>query len=534
MGELNQIRILIVDDVQENLDLLEDVLSEGGYSCVMAHNGTEALEILRRDPIHLVVADAMMPKIDGFQLCKEVRTIPDLNHVPFIIYTGNYVDEADQEFARSIGVDRYVVKFAGMGALIEAVNDLAQVRYGRKPEQPAEEQVRLDDHSFLEKHRAQIIKKLEEKMTELEVYAETLEKKNREVQASEERYRALFENASIAIFVIDKGSGRIVDVNKQGLPLLGYTKQQLTAMPTFPFAGENAFTRGMLTATSFREGEASLRRSDGEVLDIEVGIAPVARPQDSRLLLYVKDITEQKQMREQLLQVEKMALMGRLAAGIAHEVRNPLAAITLNLQYLAMRFKPDEAMAGSIRDAMEGAKRVESVIENTLSLARVSPPVLRSENVNEIVRKSVRFVALGVQQRELQIAEALADQLPAVTVDAKQIQQVLLNVLQNAIEASPAGGTVTISTGIGDEPMEGIPAPHVCVEVRDAGPGILPENRKSLFQQFKTTKAGGTGLGLVLSRQIMERHKGAITLDNAPGGGAVARLIFPVERQEGR
>src|SRR5512138_2960484 len=133
MGDVNQIRILIVDDVQENLDLLEDVLSEGGYSCVMAHNGTEALEILKSNQVHLVVADAMMPKIDGFQLCKEVRAIPDLNHVAFIIYTGNYVDEADQEFARSIGVDRYVVKFAGMGALIEAVNDLAQQRYGRKP-----------------------------------------------------------------------------------------------------------------------------------------------------------------------------------------------------------------------------------------------------------------------------------------------------------------------------------------------------------------------------------------------------------------
>ena len=94
-------------------------------------------------PIDPEVADAMMPKIDGFQLCKEVRAIPGLDHVPFIIYTGNYVDEADQEFARSIGVDRYVVKFAGMGVLTEAVNELAQLRFGRKPEHPSEDQVRL-------------------------------------------------------------------------------------------------------------------------------------------------------------------------------------------------------------------------------------------------------------------------------------------------------------------------------------------------------------------------------------------------------
>ena len=85
----------------------------------------------------MIVADAMMPKMDGFQLCKEVRALPSCSTLPFIIYTGNYVDATDQEFARSIGVDRYVVKYAGLGALVQAINELAQQRYGRKPEEPA-------------------------------------------------------------------------------------------------------------------------------------------------------------------------------------------------------------------------------------------------------------------------------------------------------------------------------------------------------------------------------------------------------------
>jgi two-component system sporulation sensor kinase A len=533
MGDQTSIRILIVDDVEENIDLLEDVLSEGGYECLSAGNGTEALEILKHEVVHLVVADAMMPKIDGFQLCKEARALPEFAAVPFVIYTGNYVDEADEEFARSIGVDRYVMKFAGMGALTEAVNELVEQHYGRKPGQPTEAQAHLDDRAFLEKHRALVIRKLEEKMSELEVYAETLERKNRELQASEERYRVLFENASIAVFVVDKKSGRLADANTQGSALLGYSRQEFLAMPAFPFAGENEFTRGILLTTAYQEGEATLRRSDGEILDVEVGVGPVARPQDPRLLFYVRDITEQKKMREHLLQSEKMTIMGRLAAGIAHEVRNPLAAITLNLQYLATKIPPDPTTSESIRHALEGTKRVESVIENTLSLARVTPPVLHPENVNALARKALGFAALGLQHRDVRLAEQFAEDLPPITVDAKQIQQVLLNLLQNAIDASPSGGTVTVRTSLQEVNAGGTPIRQLCVAVRDEGSGIAPEHEKSLFQQFKTTKVGGTGLGLVLSRQIMERHRGTITLENAPGGGALARLLFPIERQEG-
>jgi PAS domain S-box-containing protein len=527
-GEVSPLRVLVVDDVPENLELLEDILSESGYVSVTAKNGVEALDILKTVDVHVVVADAMMPKMDGFQLCKEVRALPDGGDVPFIIYTANYVDEADQEFARSIGVDRYVVKFAGLGPLTEAVNDLVQEYYGRKPDQPVAEQARLDDQAFLEKHRALIIKKLEEKMAELEVYAKTLERKNTEIQASEERYRVLFENASIAIFVIDRASGKVVDVNKEGLTLLGCSRQDLLLMPRLPFAGADEFSRAILDANHFIAGETTLRRHDGGILAVDIGVGPVTRPQDPRLLLYVRDITEQKAMREHLLQAEKMTLMGRLAAGIAHEVRNPLAAITLNLQYLAAKYPNDRALAESIGDALEGAKRVESVIENTLSLARVTPPVLKPEQVNDLVRRVAGFLSIASKQKAVAIETLLEENLPHIKADPQQIQQVLLNVLQNAIDASPNESVVTLSTfreNTADGPGT---AGRVCITVRDHGPGIPQEHRKYLFHQFRTSKPGGTGLGLVLSKQIVERHQGAISLDDAPGGGTIATIRFPI------
>ena len=221
------LKILLVDDVQENLDLMEDVLAESGYIAFLARNGVEALSVVKNESVHMIVADAMMPKMDGFQLCKEVRAIPAYAKVPFIIYTGNYVDAADEEFARSIGVDRYVVKHAGLGALVQAINELARQCYGRTVEEQSSNQDQLDDQEFLEKHRAIVIKKLEEKMAELEMYAETLIRKNREVQASEERYRSLFDHASIAIFVLDRSTENILEVNQAGVDLLGYSRDEI-------------------------------------------------------------------------------------------------------------------------------------------------------------------------------------------------------------------------------------------------------------------------------------------------------------------
>ncbi len=524
-GDGRVMKVLLVDDVQENLELLEDVLSENGYQPLLARNGVEALHLVQTDTVHMIVADAMMPKMDGFQLCKEIRAIPACATVPFIIYTGNYVDAGDQEFARSIGVDRYVVKYAGLGALVQAINELAQQKYGRTPEDAAPAQEHLDDQEFLEKHRAIVIKKLEEKMTELEMYADTLIRKNKEIQASEDRYRTLFDHASIAIFVVDRATGKVLDVNRAGVELLGYTREELMAMNRLPL-GAGGFTNAILESAGFSSGETTITRKGGESVPVDLGVGPLTRPQDTRVLLYVRDISEQKQMREQLIQAEKMTLMGRLAAGIAHEIRNPLSAIALNLQFLILKTQEQTEMSDPLKDALEGTRRIESVIENTLNLARVTPPVLKEAQLNDIVQQVLGFIKLSVQQKDVRFATRLADGMPPVWIDAKQIQQVLLNVVQNAIDASPEGTDVELGTLLSGE--DGSAGGTVELSVRDHGPGISQDDRKHLFEQFFTTKAGGTGLGLSISRQIMEKHRGEIRIDPADGGGTIVRLLFPL------
>jgi signal transduction histidine kinase len=145
---------------------------------------------------------------------------------------------------------------------------------------------------------------------------------------------------------------------------------------------------------------------------------------------------------------------------------------------------------------------------------------------------------LVIQQKNLTLVMQLEENLPMVHVDARQIQQVLINVLQNAVDATPVGSVITVRT----YPIEETPdlidgklaTRGVVVSIRDAGAGIPPERIKDLFEPFKTTKSGGTGLGLALSKRILDRHKADIQIESAEGGGTVVRLIFPTQIQSER
>ncbi len=528
-------RVLVVDDMPENLALLTEVFSTQGFTTLGSESGAEALQLLGQNDIHLIVADAMMPSMDGFQLCREVKQNPAYASIPYIIYTGHYVDVEDQLFAKSIGVDAYVMKFDGLSTLMETVNDLCQSRYGTpfsnsdvdKPNTSAAPTV--DAREFLERHHAVIVRKLEEKMQELEMYAETLAQKNREIQFSESRYRNLFERAGIGIFILDKEDGKVLDVNAEGLSLLGYTKEELAAIEPLSFVQDSATAKAILQSGAFLSKETVFKRRDGHTVDVDLGAGPFSEQIDKRIMVYVLDITEQKKMRQQLIQSEKMAFMGRLAASIAHDIRNPLAAITLNLQYLAKRLPADFPDRGALNFAIEGSQRIGKIIENTLNLARITPPVVKPEQINNIVSQALMFLKSSISQRNISVETNLASDLPLIDIEAKQIEQVILNIIQNAIDCSPEKSTIQISTCLIENLNSHSESSHnVAVVILDRGPGLSPEQMKRLFEPFETTKRGGTGLGLALSKQIMDKHRAEIRIEPAVGGGTIARLIFPV------
>jgi PAS domain S-box-containing protein len=527
------LRVLLVDDIPENLVLLEEVLNDQGYETILANGGSEALRLLNEHEVHLIIADAMMPSIDGFQLCKEVKQSPRFASLPFIIYTGNYVDAEDHSFAASIGVDAYVMKYDGLATLVQAYG--AKSGEDEQPTPSEEAPAVLDEHLFLERHHAIIVKKLEEKMHELEIYAETLSRKNKEIQASEARYRNLFEHASIGIFVLDRPDGKILEVNAEGLSLLGYARSEIMTIEPLSFVTESDTAKTILQSGGFFSKETTFKRKDGVTVDVEIGAGPFAEHQNSKILLYVLDVTEEKKMRQHLQQSEKMAFMGRLVASIAHDIRNPLAAITLNLQFLSKRLPDDFKDRGSLNFALEGAQRIGKVIEDTLNLARITPPKVQPEQINTVVLTAARFLVTACSQKNLMLETDLASGLPLVLIEAKQIEQVLLNVIQNAIDVAPEKSTITVSTCLVDDVpgREAQSKQSVAVVIVDRGPGISPETLKHLFEPFRTTKTGGTGLGLALSKQIIDKHHGEIRIEPAVGGGTIARILFPIQNLSG-
>ena len=538
LSAIPKLTILLVDDVKENLELLQDVLPEYGFKTLTALSGVEAMDQLKLGEIHVIISDAMMPKMDGFEFCKLVKKDPAYSAIPFIIYTGDYVDQEDEELAKSIGVDRYVEKMSGTETLVDAVKEIVLERYGLALREGRLVPKQMDDQSFLERHHAVVVKKLEQKMNELEMYAQTLSRKNRELQVSEARYRGLFEQANVAIYVLQRNTYKILDVNKLGLVLLGYSKDDLVAMSCFPFEESEADVLVRLQNQNEYFGESVVTTRDGRRVQVEISAGTFGQGADSKVLLFARDLTDQKKIREMLAHAEKMTLMGTLASGIAHEIRNPLAAITLNLQYLEQKLEGNSPTYDSVISALEGARRIETVIDNTLGLARMKPPELSQHHINDIIGQVLGFLRLVIQQKNLTLTTQFEENLPAVHVDPRQIQQVLINVIQNALDATPIGSTISVRTyHIEDTPdlIDMRPAVRsVVVSIRDAGPGIPPEGLKNLFEPFKTTKSGGTGLGLALSKRILDRHHADIQIESADGGGTVVRLIFPTQIQTER
>jgi len=184
----------------------------------------------------------------------------------------------------------------------------------------------------------------------------------------------------------------------------------------------------------------------------------------------------------------------------------------------------------SIAAALEGAQRIQHVIEDTLGLARVTPPTLHEESINSIITRSLSYLVSALSQKNVTVQTDLAPDLPHVRVDFKQIQQVLLNVLQNAIDASPVQGIVTVKTRRmePDDAKASRKIGRIEITVQDQGEGLSPDVAAHLFEPFRTTKVGGTGLGLAITKYMVDRHQGEILLVPGESGGTLARIMFPI------
>ncbi len=216
------------------------------------------------------------------------------------------------------------------------------------------------------------------------------------------------------------------------------------------------------------------------------------------------------------VRMERLAVLGKLSTGVAHEVRNPLATLKTTVQALA-RAEPDPARLQLLRDMEMEIDRMARAMEELLAFGRPRPPERAEVQIREVARRLHALVANEAARRRVSLEVKTPPDLRAV-VDADHLLQILMNLSLNALQATPEGGKVT---------LDAYPAgPQVVIEVVDTGSGVTPETLRHVFEPFFTTKAGGTGLGLSISRQLAELNDGRLTLESVYGAGSTARVTL--------
>jgi signal transduction histidine kinase len=240
-------------------------------------------------------------------------------------------------------------------------------------------------------------------------------------------------------------------------------------------------------------------------------------------------LTRLQAAQAELLVAERMATVGKLSLKVAHEVRNPIAAIELNAELVGDLVKERggadmEEAATLVTAIREQVSALDALTEEYLAFARFPRPQYDEDSVNEMVAALVEFVR-PVAARQGSAIEATTDQaVPPMAIDRTLLRQAILNLVKNGLEALGRGGNITVGTRRVDDQVE--------IAIRDTGPGIAPDVGKRLFEQFFTTKSQGTGLGLYISRQIIEEHGGTLRWESAPGAGTTFTASLPIKRAE--
>ena len=488
-----KIRILVAENDSTFVRRLDDSLEESRslYHIERVPSGEKCLQMLRKKEFDILLLDHALPDGTGLDWLRRFNALG--GGIPTIFVTAKGNPRLAME-AMKEGIFDYINHSAECAKAFPFVVQRA-----------------VEGHSLmLEKVR------LQKELIEAKNFLESVAGK-----------------AGDAISVVDL-EGRIIYWNEGAERIYGYGKEEalgkklsdlLSPQDEKSRAEEEKSVRGLMVRVKKGEVvpnvEVKRRAKDGREIITSMTISPL-KDAGGKIVgasRICRDITNLKKAEERLILAERLSCLGELTAGVAHELRNPLAGIKINTQILSRKKDLPEMEKRLLDSTQEGIEKIQKIVEDMLHFAKPKVSHFKEEDINEVVEKSLSVLLAKLKKGNISSVFERGMGLPPVRIDVHQIQQVLINLMLNAIQAMEKGGALTLRTFAAN-------GGGVGVEVKDTGAGIPQPQLKKIFDPFFTTKSEGTGLGLSISLKILETHGATIDVSSEEGKGSTFTILF--------
>ncbi len=359
---------------------------------------------------------------------------------------------------------------------------------------------------------------------------QTLVKSLTDLEKQAQMLNSIFANMLSGLMVFDK-NGKILSANPRAAQFFKQTRKEIiggniTALLS-PYPAWLELIRNHTPGTRQQAVPLDIKRPDTSDLHIETAMASLlngASGDSTSTLLIFRDVTRRKNMEKHIARSDKLVSLGILAAGIAHEIRNPLTGITLMLDDLHDRIANRTSDRLLIQRALEEIEKLENIVNRLLDFAAKPGHSPTLEDINQVIDDTMFFVSKQCRKQGVTLNREPGENLPRIHMDRERIRQAIINIVLNALNVLEKGGTITISTSLSREESGTV----LLLSIADDGPGIAKENMDLIFDPFFSHNPEGFGLGLSITHTIVEEHGGKITVESTPHQGACFTIHLPV------